>query len=67
MSTKTRVTVKVRNNNIDKALSIFKKKVKSSGILQKYRENQEFIKPSTKKRQKRLKNEYLSKKNSEKN
>lgn len=53
MATKNRVGVIVRNNNIDKAINIFKKKVSSSGILYQYRQNQEFTKPSTEKREKR--------------
>jgi len=53
MATKNRIGVEVRNNNIDKALHIFKKKVQATGILYQYRQNQEFTKPSTEKREKR--------------
>lgn len=48
----SRVSVKVRNGNVNKALSIFKKKVISSGILQEYKDRQEYIKPSLRKREK---------------
>jgi len=58
MSKISRVGVKVRNGNFDKALFIFKKKVKRSGILKEYRENQEFKKPSTVKREKIRKKLY---------
>jgi len=63
MSTKTRVGVEVRNGNFEKALSIFKKKVRRSGILQEYKENQEFKKPSTVKREAKRKKEYNLRKN----
>jgi len=48
------VYVKVdRNKSIEKAISIFKRKVKESGILLELRERQEFKKPSAVKRKKR--------------
>lgn len=53
MSNKSRVSVEVRNGNINGALKYFNKKVMESGILQEYKDNQEFIKPSTRKRKKR--------------
>lgn len=53
MANVTRVGVTVRNGNVDKALSIFNKKVRSSGILNQYRKNQEFEKPSVTKRMKK--------------
>lgn len=58
MSTRVRVGVDVRKGNVDKAISIFKKKVRESGVLQQYRENQEFKKPSTIKREKRKEKVY---------
>lgn len=51
MANKSRVGVEVRNKNLEKALRIFKKKVASSGVLYQYRQNQEFKKPSTKRRE----------------
>ena len=42
-----------RNKSIEKAISIFKRKVKESGILLELRERQEFKKPSAVKRKKR--------------
>jgi len=51
MANKTRVGVEVRNGNLNKAISIFKKKVSRSGILYEYRENQEYTKPSAKRRE----------------
>lgn len=48
------VYIKVdRNKSIEKAISIFKRKVKESGILLELRERQEFKKPSAVKRKKR--------------
>ena len=46
------VTVDKRKS-IEKAISIFKRKVKESGILFELRERQEFKKPSAVKRKKR--------------
>lgn len=51
MSTKTRVGVKVRNGNLNKALGIFNKKVDQSGILYQYKDNQEYTKPSKQRRE----------------
>jgi small subunit ribosomal protein S21 len=61
------VGVKVRYNNVEKALSIFKKRVKETGILQEYRDRQEFVKPSVIKRKKKLDAKYKAKKDSQKN
>ena len=48
------VYVKVdKRKSIGKAISIFKRKVKESGILLELRERQEFKKPSAVKRKKR--------------
>ena len=48
------VYVKVdKKKSIEKAISIFKRKVKESGILLELRERQEFKKPSAVKRKKR--------------
>jgi small subunit ribosomal protein S21 len=52
------VSVTVRDGNIEKALSIFKKKVMNSGHLLLYKEKQEFVKPSVKKREKLKKAKY---------
>lgn len=45
------VGVKVKNNNVEKALQIFNKKVERAGILKEYRRNQYFTKPSKKRRE----------------
>jgi len=45
-----KVSVKVKNNNIQKALSIFKRKVKQSEHLFELKRRREFLKPSVKKR-----------------
>ena len=42
-----------KRKSIEKAISIFKRKVKESGILLELRERQEFKKPSAVKRKKR--------------
>lgn len=53
MATKGKVSVKVRNGNLDNALKYFKNKVMETGVLQEYKERQEYIKPSVKKRKKK--------------
>tara|TARA_B110000503_G_scaffold10652_1_gene14559 strand:+ start:1575 stop:1847 length:273 start_codon:yes stop_codon:yes gene_type:complete len=40
------LTVEVRNNDVGKALRIFKKKVMEAGILQEVREREAYVKPS---------------------
>ena len=42
--------VAVRNNNVEKALRVLKKKIKKSGLLQEIKERQYYQKPSEKKR-----------------
>ena len=40
------IKVVVKNNNIDKALSVFKRKVKESGMMYELREREFYKKPS---------------------
>lgn len=42
--------VQVKNNDIDHALKIFKRKMKEFQILEIYREKQEYTKPSEKRK-----------------
>ena len=42
--------VEVRNNDVNKALRIFKKKIQEEGILQEYKERQHYVKPAEKRR-----------------
>ena len=42
--------VEVRNGDITGALRRFKKKVQESGVLQEYKDRQEYIKPSEKRK-----------------
>lgn len=39
--------VQVHDNNVEKALRKFKKKIAEDGILQEVRDRQEFVKPTT--------------------
>jgi small subunit ribosomal protein S21 len=48
----------VQKGNIDKALKIFREKVKSSRVLENYKKRKEYVKPSVKKRQAYLKSKY---------
>lgn len=43
--------VEVKNNNINEALKKFKKKVNEDGVLQQYKEKQEYTKPTEKRSQ----------------
>ena len=49
----TRLYVEVKDNNIDKALAQFKKRVKNSGLLMELREKEFYEKPSIKQRRRR--------------
>ena len=61
--------VPVIKNNLNKALKIFKRKFKSTGVIKELRERKQYSKKSTKKRlikQKAIhKQKYLNKKNDE--
>jgi len=43
-------TIIVRNNNVEKALRVLKRKAKKDGILQELKDRQYYQKPSEKKR-----------------
>ena len=47
------ITIEVRNNNIEKALRVLKKKSQKSGILKELKARQYYEKPSEKKRRKK--------------
>jgi small subunit ribosomal protein S21 len=55
--------VEVKDNNVEKALSLFKRKVKNSGLLKELRDREYYEKPSIKRRRKRklqkLRNKYI--------
>lgn len=51
--------IKVENNNIEKALKIFKNKVRKTGQTQKLREKKEFEKPSIANRKSLQKAKYI--------
>ena len=46
-------TIEVRNNNVEKALRVLKKKLLKDGVMKELRERQYFSKPSLKKREKK--------------
>jgi small subunit ribosomal protein S21 len=50
---KSKVTVQVRDGNIEGALKVFKKRVFTSGHIIEYKERQEYVKPSILKREKK--------------
>jgi|TARA_B100002019_G_scaffold293501_1_gene321598 small subunit ribosomal protein S21 len=43
-------TIIVRNNNVEKALRVLKRKIKKNGLMQELKERQYYQKPSEKKR-----------------
>ena len=49
------IEVTVKNNNIEKALSIFKRKVKDSKLMLELREREYYKKPSEIKKEKKAK------------
>ncbi len=59
------IEVKVRNNNVDRALKIFKKKIKDSKLMIQIKNGEYFEKPSITKRKQKLKsiarNKYIKK------
>ena len=57
------IYVKVYNNNIEKALSKFKKQVKESKLLVELREREFYKKKSTKRKEKKAKSRLIRKNN----
>ena len=45
--------VKVKNNNVEFALKLFKRQIKDSGLMVELRERQHYTKPSAKRSEKR--------------
>jgi len=54
--------VEIKNNNIDRALSKFKRKVEADGKLQLIRERTRYEKPSAKRRRQKMEGTLRSKK-----
>ena len=61
------IYVEVRNNDVNKALRIFKKKLQNEGVLQEYKERQHYVKPSEKKRKAKAAGKKRWEKKQEKN
>ena len=57
----TLLYVEVKNNNVEKALSEFKRGVKNSGLLKELREREFYLKPSLVKRNRRKRNKIRNK------
>jgi small subunit ribosomal protein S21 len=57
----TLLYVEVKNNNVEKALSEFKKRVKNSGLLKELREREFYLKPSLVKRNRRKRSKIRNK------
>ena len=47
--------IEVRNNNVEKALRVLKKKLMKDGVMKEIKDRAHFIKPSMKKREKQEK------------
>ena len=50
------ITVEVRNNNVEKALRVLKKKLQKDGLMKELRMRQHFEKPSLKSQRKHKEN-----------
>ena len=50
------ITVEVRNNNVEKALRVLKKKLQKDGLMKELRMRQRFEKPSLKRQRKHKEN-----------
>ncbi len=57
------IYVKVRNNNVEKALGVLKKKVKESKLMLELREREFYKKPSDVRKEKKSKARLRNKKN----
>ena len=57
----TLLYVEVKNNNVEKALSEFKRRVKNSGLLKELREREFYLKPSLVKRNRRKRSKIRNK------
>jgi len=53
--------VKVGSNSIEKAIKMFKKKFKDSGVINELRERQQFTKKNQPKKYNKLKKQYIIK------
>ena len=58
-------TIEVRNNNVEKALRVMKKKMKKEGLFQELKDRQYYQKPSFKRREAK-KRRYINIKKAEK-
>ena len=58
-------TIEVRNNNVEKALRVMKKKMKKEGLFQELKDRQYYLKPSFKRREAK-KRRYINIKKAEK-
>jgi len=58
------IKVEVRNNNVEKAMRILKKKMQKEGVIRLYKMKQTYEKPSEKRvrKQKEMRANYLKKK-----
>jgi ribosomal protein S21 len=58
---KAKVSVRVRDNNVDRALRLFKKLVLESGHMEEYHNKQYYVKPSRAKKEykKQLRRQHL--------
>ena len=50
------IEVQVRNNNVEKAIRVLKKKIQKDGLMRELRQRQYYEKPSAKKRRKKKEN-----------
>ena len=61
------IEIKVKNNNLERALRDFKRKVKDSKLMLELSEKSHYMKPSVKRRRKKLRSKLRMRQNTEKN
>ncbi len=61
------IEVKVKKNNVERALREFKRKVKDSKLMLELSEKSYYTKPSVKKRRQKLRSKLRMRQNTEKN
>jgi len=57
----TMIGVEVRNENVEKALKVFNRRVRKAGVLREYKNNMFYTKPSEERREERKRAEKKAK------
>lgn len=60
------IGVEVKNDNLEKALKVFNRRVRKAGILREYKDRMEYTKPSKERREERKRAEQKAKRHGQK-